>query len=66
VGSHVADERCLIENSEQNALTDSELPAKGDGFWYLVRGENASGKGPYGFEESHGAPTVPRESPTCP
>jgi hypothetical protein len=66
VGSHVAGERCLIDNTEFNTLTDSELPAMGDGFWYLVRGGNAAGHGSYGFEGLHGVPAAPRISSTCP
>lgn len=66
VGSHGADERCLIDNTGLNVLTDPELPATGDGFWYLVRGGNEAGKGSYGFEGRHGVPTTPRESATCP
>jgi hypothetical protein len=66
VGSAGADERCLVDNAEVNAVTDADLPARGDSFWYLVRGENAFGSGPYGFEGLHGAPAAPRLSPTCP
>ena len=42
------------------------FPPRGDGFWYLVRGENVLGDGPYGFEGLHGVPTTPRLSATCP
>jgi len=66
VGSGSEDERCLVANSELNALTDSEIPVSGDGFWYLVRGENVSGAGPYGFEGVRGVPAAPRLSTTCP
>jgi len=66
VGPGGSDESCLVENSDRNTLTDSELPPLGDAFWYLVRGENAAGKGPYGFEGLHGLPAAPRESETCP
>lgn len=66
VGSAGADERCLVSNSGLDTATDSELPASGDAFWYLVRGENAAGSGPYGFAEIHGVPVAPRLSSTCP
>jgi len=66
VGRAGADERCLVSNSPSDVFTDPELPARGDAFWYLVRGENADGNGPYGFEESHGVPDAPRLSATCP
>ena len=66
VGSHVADERCLIDNTRADVLTDPEIPANGDGFWYLVRGQNEAGKGSYGFEEAHGVPVALRASTTCP
>jgi hypothetical protein len=66
VGSRSADERCLVANSGADTLLDPEFPATGDGFWYLVRGENVLGDGPYGFEGLHGVPTTPRLSATCP
>lgn len=31
-------------------LPDADLPGRGDGFWYLVRGVNACGTGPYGLD----------------
>jgi hypothetical protein len=66
VGRAGADERCLISNSGADTLTDRDIPASGDAFWYLVRGENAVGSGPYGFEGLHGVPAAPRLSATCP
>jgi hypothetical protein len=66
VGSAGADERCLAANLGTDTLTDPELPASGDAFWYLVRGENLLGSGPYGFEGLHGVPAAPRLSATCP
>jgi hypothetical protein len=66
VGPGGSDEQCLVDNADRNTLTDSELPPLGDAFWYLVRGENASGNGPYGFEGLHGLASTPRESATCP
>jgi hypothetical protein len=66
VGPGGADEECLAENSGFSTLTDRDLPAAGDSFWYLVRGENGSGNGSYGFEGVHGVPAAPRVSATCP
>jgi len=66
VGRPGADERCLAASVGSDTLTDPELPASGDAFWYLVRGENAAGNGPYGFEGLHGVPAAPRLSATCP
>jgi len=66
VGTLGADERCLVSNSGTDTFTDSELPVSGDAFWYLVRGANELGSGPYGFEELHGVPAAPRLSATCP
>ena len=66
VGRAGADERCLVSNSPSNTFTDAEIPAGGDAFWYLVRGDDASGAGPYGFEERRGLPPAPRISVTCP
>jgi len=66
VGRAGADERCLVSNSPSDVFTDPELPARGDAFWYLVRGENVLGNGPYGFQGLHGVPGAPRLSATCP
>jgi hypothetical protein len=66
VGPGGADEQCLADNIADNTLTDSDLPMVGDSFWYLVRGANVCGKGPYGFESTHGVPVAPRVSATCP
>jgi hypothetical protein len=66
VGTSGADERCLVTHSGADTFTDPELPAVGDAFWYLVRGENVLGNGPYGFEGVHGVPASPRNSTTCP
>ena len=65
VGSAGADERCLVAHSGADALTDPELPASGDGFWYLVRGENVLGDGPYGFEGLHGVLQAARVELLC-
>jgi hypothetical protein len=66
VGRAGADERCLVSNSVTDTITDPDIPAGGDAFWYLVRGENVLGKGSYGFEGLHGVPAASRESATCP
>jgi hypothetical protein len=66
VGAGGSGERCLVDNTELSAITDAELPPVGDSFWYLVRGENVSGNGSYGFEGARGVPGAPRESATCP
>jgi hypothetical protein len=66
VGPAGADERCLVHNTVSRTLTDADLPAAGESFWYLVRGENICGIGSYGFEGRHGAQAAPRESATCP
>ncbi|HEX4824327.1 MAG TPA: SUMF1/EgtB/PvdO family nonheme iron enzyme [Candidatus Polarisedimenticolaceae bacterium] len=66
VGTAGADERCLVSNLASDTFTDPELPSGGDAFWYLIRGENVGGSGPYGFEETHGAPSATRVSTACP
>lgn len=66
VGSAGTDERCLVADSGADTFTDPELPVRGDAFWYLVRGENVLGPGPYGFEGVQGMPAAPRLSATCP
>ena len=66
VGSGGADEQCLADDNEVRTLTDSDSPPAGDSFWYLVRGEDACGSGPYGFEGLDGAPGAPRVSTVCP
>jgi hypothetical protein len=61
-----ADEQCLADNTAATTLTDAALPGAGDSFWYLVRGDNACGEGPYGFQAFNGVPTLPRLSTKCP
>ena len=46
---------CLSNNRTTTALTDSSATAPGQGFWFLVRGENCGGKGTY---DSGGATQV--------
>jgi hypothetical protein len=60
------DEVCVDAAVPGAATLDAEDPPPGAGFWYLVRGLNGCGPGPYGFRFEQGAPTVPRESTTCP
>jgi hypothetical protein len=38
--------------------SDATVPAPGTGFWYLARGTNACGKGPWGFETGNAVATV--------
>jgi hypothetical protein len=63
VGFPGASEQCLADNTPAGTLTDGGLPLAGDAFWYLVRGENACGEGPYGFQAQ---PAIPEVSGTCP
>jgi hypothetical protein len=66
VGSSPATETCLNNALVGTSASDDTVPAAGGGFWYLVRGSNACGIGSYGWQASHGVPTVPRMSATCP
>lgn len=68
VGPGGGDESCLAVNLPSTTLqwTDAVDPATGTCFWYLIRGDTACGKGPYGFQAQNGTPTVPRLSTTCP
>jgi hypothetical protein len=66
VGSGGAAEQCLADDFTIDSLADREIPAPGDGFWYLIRGANACGSGPYGFEVIQGALPAPRVSAACP
>lgn len=65
VGSNPATETCF-DDVVVTSASDATLPPVDDGYWYLVRGENACGNGGYGSQASHGVPTVPRLSGTCP
>jgi hypothetical protein len=60
------DEFCLADNLAAGTATDATIPAVGAAFWYPVRGQNACGEGPYGFEGDHGVSAAPRVSTTCP
>ena len=61
VGTGVG-ETCLGPGSTDTSLVDSETPADGAGYYYLVRGSNPCGTGGYGTD-SEG---LPRDSATCP
>jgi hypothetical protein len=65
VGPGGGDESCLANNAAGSSLLDGTNPNLGDGFWYLIRGEGACGKGPYGFEGTNGVPAAPRVTTTC-
>ena len=66
VGPGGGDEACLGSALVVTSVTDPATPAAQSGFWYLVRGANTCGKGPYGFEGRIAAPWTPRNSTTCP
>ncbi len=66
VGPGGADELCLADGLTATSTMDSGVPAARVAFWYLVRGENACGKGPYGFQARNGVQTVSQVSTTCP
>ena len=55
-------ELCIAPGVFGNSVMDSETPEAGEGFWYLVRGRNICGPGPYGFQ-SNG---TERTSAACP
>jgi hypothetical protein len=54
-------EMCLVTGISGGTATDTEVPAVGSGFWYLVRGRNGCGAGGYGFATG---PT-PRSTASC-
>ena len=68
VGPLGGDEVCLATGLARivRTFTDSTTVPTNGGYWYLVRGTNAAGAGPYGFQSVHGVPTVPETSFTCP
>lgn len=43
----VATDSCLASKDSATLQTDGDLPATGEGFWYLARGANCSGPGSY-------------------
>ena len=58
VGPGGDDETCLGSDLADTAILDRADPATGDAFWYLVRGVNACGHGPYGSEGQGGVSTT--------
>ena len=42
-----ATQACIANNTTATSFTTSGTPNAGDGFWFLVRGENCGGKGSY-------------------
>jgi len=66
VGPGGGDEVCF-DNLPAPTLNDPVVPASGTVFWYLPRGENSCGNGPYGNQGlTGGAPGAPRVTTTCP
>jgi hypothetical protein len=59
-------ESCLTDDTFGTSASDADVPAAGQGYWYLFRGENVCGNGGYGSQGSHGVPTAPRVSTACP
>lgn len=66
VGPGGDDETCLGSDLTDTVILDRANPAPGDAYWYVVRGVNACGHGPYGSEGHGGVPAGPRISATCP
>jgi subtilisin-like proprotein convertase family protein len=46
-------ETCLLNGASVAAATDSSMPSPGNGHWYLIRGRNACGTGPYGLASNN-------------
>jgi len=65
VGPGGDDEVCLDNVVAGSSTTDATNPDPDAAFWYLIRGVNACGTGPYGFEVEDGV-QAPRVSATCP
>ena len=66
VGSNPATETCLADGLVGTGISDATPLSPGGGYWYLVRAENDCGDGSWGSRASHGVPTDPRLSSTCP
>jgi cysteine-rich repeat protein len=68
VGPGDGDEACLASDLPLGTTTwtDASIPGVGAGFWYLVRGDNVCGHGPYGSQTGTDGTPVPRFSMTCP
>lgn len=52
----------LVTNQSGSVTLDAAVPAPGTGYWYLARGRNGCGAGPWGFEEVHGRAALPEVS----
>jgi hypothetical protein len=48
-------ETCLASGLAEASLADPEVPAAGEGFWYLVRGRNVCGTGTWGASRASSA-----------
>ena len=59
-------EICLAGDVVGTTVSDADVPAANDGYWYLVRADYACGNGSYGTGTSHGVPATSRLSGTCP
>jgi DNA-binding beta-propeller fold protein YncE len=55
-------ETCLATSATTPTATDGSVPPVHTGYWYLVRGKNACGRGPYGFASGN----VEELSAVCP
>jgi hypothetical protein len=66
VGSGGGDEACIGDNEPGTTFRIGADPPSGGGYWYLIRGVNDCGGGPYGYEVHIGVPTVLRATTTCP
>ena len=68
VGPGGGEEVCLASGlaATTRALADSTVPPSNTAYWYLVRGSNAAGAGPYGYQSVNGVPIIPETSSTCP
>jgi len=65
VGSNPATENCVDDLAETTS-SDATVPDADEGYWYLFRAENACASGSYGSAGSHGVPSAPRISASCP
>jgi hypothetical protein len=66
VGPGGGDEACIGDNEPDSTFRIGTDPPAGGCYWYLVRGVNDCGPGPYGYEATNGTPPVPRATTTCP
>src|SRR6185503_7254915 len=62
VGPGGSDEICFAGLAVPS-IVDAEVPAPGTAFWYLARGDNACGYGPYG-QRTGGSPRITTTCPT--